>query len=82
MNTSQKFLRFAAQCEVMAQLSHDPENKTVWSEMAAKWQRDGYGALPWLIAKALRRTTVALPNNRKKPPLITGRIDATPNKMR
>jgi hypothetical protein len=39
MNTSQKFLRFAAQCEVMAQLSHDPENKTVWSEMAARWLR-------------------------------------------
>jgi hypothetical protein len=78
MNTSQKFLRFAAECEIMAQFSHDPENKTVWSDMAERW----YGALPWLIAEALRRTTVARPNNRKKPPLTAGRIDATPNKVR
>jgi hypothetical protein len=39
MNTAQKFLRFAAQCDVMAQSSRDLENKTVWSEMAERWLR-------------------------------------------
>ena len=37
MNTSEKFLRFAAECEFMAEFTHNPENKTVWSEMAERW---------------------------------------------
>lgn len=39
MDASQKFLRFAAECEAMAQFSRDPENKTVWSGMAERWLR-------------------------------------------
>ena len=39
MNTSEKFLRFAAECEFMARFTHNPENKTVWSDMAERWLR-------------------------------------------
>jgi len=39
MNTSEKFLRFAAECEFMAQFTHNPKNKTVWSDMAERWLR-------------------------------------------
>src|SRR6267378_347105 len=34
MNPSEKFLRFAAECEFMAKFTHNPGNKTVWSRMA------------------------------------------------
>jgi hypothetical protein len=37
MDTSEKFLRFAAEGEFMAEFTHSPENKTVWSEMAERW---------------------------------------------
>jgi hypothetical protein len=39
MNTSEKFLRFAAECTLMAELTHNPGNKTVWSHMAERWLR-------------------------------------------
>ena len=39
MNTSDRFLRFAAECEVMAKFSRSPENRTVWSGLAQRWQR-------------------------------------------
>jgi hypothetical protein len=39
MNTSEKFLRFAAESEFMAQFTHDPKNKTVSSDMAERWLR-------------------------------------------
>jgi hypothetical protein len=39
MNTSEKFYRFAAECEFMAELTHNPENKTVWRRMAERWLR-------------------------------------------
>ena len=39
MNTSEKFLRFAAECEFMAQFTHNPKNKSVWSDMAERWLR-------------------------------------------
>ena len=39
MNTSEKFYRFAAECEFMAELTHNPENKNCMEahgrEMAA-----------------------------------------------
>ena len=41
MNTSEKFLKFAAECEFMAQLTHNPNNKTVWRQMGRdRWIRD------------------------------------------
>jgi hypothetical protein len=37
MDPSEKFLRFAAECEHMAQFTRTPENKTIWSSMAERW---------------------------------------------
>jgi hypothetical protein len=39
MNPSEKFIRFAAECELMAKFTHNPENKTVWTRMAERWLR-------------------------------------------
>jgi hypothetical protein len=39
MNTSDRFLRFAAECEVMAKFSRSPENRAVWSGLAERWIR-------------------------------------------
>jgi hypothetical protein len=39
MNTSDRFLRFAAECEVMAKFSRTPENKAVWNRLAERWIR-------------------------------------------
>jgi len=39
MDTSEKFLRFAAECEVMAKFTHSRENKAVWTRMAERWVR-------------------------------------------
>ena len=37
MNASDRFLRFAAECEVMAKCTPSPENEIAW-------QSDGYSA--------------------------------------
>ena len=39
MHTSDRFLRFAAECEVMAKFSLGPENRAVWSRLAQRWIR-------------------------------------------
>lgn len=39
MNVSDRFLRFAAECEFMAKLTPSPENETAWRKMAARWLR-------------------------------------------
>jgi hypothetical protein len=39
MDPSEKFLRFAAECEVMAKFTRSPENRTVWTRMAERWLR-------------------------------------------
>ncbi len=39
MNASEKFLRFAAECEFMAKFTRNPKNKAVWTNMAARWLR-------------------------------------------
>ena len=39
MDQAEKFLRFAAECEHMAQFTRTPENKTIWSSMAERWIR-------------------------------------------
>jgi hypothetical protein len=36
MNASDRFLRFAAECEVMAKITHSQENKIVW-KLAQRW---------------------------------------------
>jgi hypothetical protein len=39
MNVSDRFLRFAAECEVMAKTSRSTENRVVWSGLAERWIR-------------------------------------------
>jgi hypothetical protein len=39
MDTSERFLRFAAECELMAKATRDRENKTVWRSIAQRWIR-------------------------------------------
>ncbi|HLH93659.1 MAG TPA: hypothetical protein VKW08_00935 [Xanthobacteraceae bacterium] len=39
LDPSERFLRFAAECEVMAKFTRSPENKTVWNRMAERWVR-------------------------------------------
>src|SRR5580658_5263878 len=39
MDTSERFLRFAAECELMAKFTRDRENKTVWRSIAQRWIR-------------------------------------------
>jgi hypothetical protein len=39
MDASERFLRFAAECELMAKFSPSPKNKTVWRRMAERWVR-------------------------------------------
>ena len=39
MDASERFLRFAAECELMAKGSRDPKNKTVWRGIAERWTR-------------------------------------------
>jgi len=39
MNASDRFLRFAAECEFMAKFTPSPENEIAWRKMAARWLR-------------------------------------------
>ncbi len=39
MNASEKFLRFAAECEFMAKFTRNPKNKAAWTNMAVRWLR-------------------------------------------
>ena len=39
MSASEKFLRFAAECETMADLARDRESRLVWQGFAARWSR-------------------------------------------
>lgn len=39
MDTTDRFLRFAAECEAMAKLSHSRENKIFWTGLAQRWVR-------------------------------------------
>ena len=39
MTASDRFLKFAAECEVMAKLARSRKNKTVWNGLAQRWLR-------------------------------------------
>jgi hypothetical protein len=39
MHLSDRFLRFAAECEAMAQSSPSAENRVVWRGLAERWIR-------------------------------------------
>jgi hypothetical protein len=64
MEPSEKFLRFAAECELMAKFTHSRENKAVWTRMAERWLRcaqlyDVASATKHSHAAARRRRTPA-----------------------
>ena len=59
MDPSERFLRFAAECEMMAKFTHSRENKLVWTRMAERWVRcarlyDGKSAASQASASARR----------------------------
>jgi len=39
MNASDRFLRFAAECEAMAKITRSAENEVAWHQMAERWFR-------------------------------------------
>jgi hypothetical protein len=39
MNPSEKFLKYAAECQSMAEVSQSLESKATWSHLAARWIR-------------------------------------------
>jgi hypothetical protein len=39
MNPSEKFVRFAAECEAMARSMQARKSKSVWMQMAERWLR-------------------------------------------
>ncbi len=39
MHTSDRFLKFAAECQVMAKFSPSSENRAVWRGLAQRWIR-------------------------------------------
>ena len=39
MDATDRFLRFAAECEVMAKVTRTRENKAVWNGLAQRWLR-------------------------------------------
>ncbi len=39
MDATDRFLRFAAECEIMAKSTRRPEDKAVWNGLAQRWVR-------------------------------------------
>lgn len=39
MNTSERFMRFAAECEIMAKSSRSPQSRLTWRGLAERWVR-------------------------------------------
>jgi len=60
MITSERFLRFAAECEVMAKFTSSQENRTAWNEIAERWVRCAE-LLERQDSDALKRRKVAKP---------------------
>jgi hypothetical protein len=39
MNPTEEFKRHAAECELMAKFTRDPQSRATWSHMAERWVR-------------------------------------------
>jgi hypothetical protein len=39
IHATDRFLRFAAECEVMAKFTRNPQDKAVWNGLAQRWLR-------------------------------------------
>jgi len=53
MNLSEKFRRFAAECEAMSKFARSPEIKLP----GTRWQQDGFCSLNWRMTAIPRRST-------------------------
>jgi hypothetical protein len=69
VSASEKFLRFAAECETMANLARDRESRSVWQDFAARWSRHAQSVESRLAKARIERTT----RPRRRPA-----IDTTP----
>ena len=59
----QIFLKRAAECELMAKFTRDPDSRFAWKRMAARWQRCARVA-----ADASSSAAHHEPNRHRKPP--------------
>ncbi len=39
LNPPDEFVRHAAECELMAKFTRDPESRATWNQMAQRWRR-------------------------------------------
>jgi hypothetical protein len=63
MDPSEKFVKFAAECESMAKFTHTAENTAVWKRMAERWRQcaevyDRQSAISHQVHTAKRRRAV------------------------
>jgi hypothetical protein len=76
MSTSEKFLRFAAECEVMAKFTRSAESRATWSRLAERWIRCAEMVERNSVSSRRHRITKDIEN-----PLKTGRM-SVPSKAR
>jgi hypothetical protein len=56
MNASEKFLRFADECEVMASIARDRESRLMWQSFAARWSRHAQSVDTRLARRVVKKT--------------------------
>ena len=63
MSASEQFLKFAAECELMAKFTPSPENKVTWHSMAERWVRcaEVYERQDSLAHAAVQRSDIGSP---------------------
>jgi hypothetical protein len=75
MSASEKFLRFADECEVMASLARDSQSKLMWRTFAARWS--GYAkSVESKFAKA-HIDRMKRPHRRRAPGYLSAEPTAT-----
>jgi hypothetical protein len=57
MNLSEEFRKFAAECERIAKLTHDRENKSAWRRMSERWLQNAK-SLKKDIPRQSRKTAI------------------------
>jgi hypothetical protein len=73
MSASEKFLRFAAECETMADLARDRESRLVWQAFAARWNR--YAQT--VESKSAKAHTERMTRQRRRPALASSSDNET-----
>jgi hypothetical protein len=54
MSASEKFLRFADECEVVASIARDRESRLMWQSFAARWSRHAQSVDTRLARRVVR----------------------------